>query len=354
MKNSKSDASHVSIATCYIGDYRTPHLAIEHTLLGKAHRFTYKDVKAEITLPDGDLKEIKSRLPWEETNQPTSLREQSASRPGIYYIGIEQVTLKLEVEGHLYIPQGMLTQAPNAYSLLNGSELKMLEDLGFSKKREADNLFRHWLATMRIKSMNPIIGRSLRDDKLTLGSSRIMSEENNNKTIWLTGVLHQVYIDNPITEETWKEVQVALNSQEIVPLYYEYLFDGIVHKREGDLKRAVIDFAVSAEIFIKEKISAALSSLPNSIARYIDRAPITQITSRFFPDILSKTGKSEFTNISNELSELFQTRNELLHSGVSDNLTLTKVDVLKGAVEGLIELGKVSENWICISIKLLE
>ncbi|QYK51274.1 MAG: hypothetical protein KF701_01980 [Anaerolineales bacterium] len=85
MKNSKSDASHVSIATCHIGNYRTPHLSIEHFLLGKAHRFTYKGVKAEITLPDGDLEEIKSRLPWGKRpiNQHSSESSQQAAQESI-------------------------------------------------------------------------------------------------------------------------------------------------------------------------------------------------------------------------------------------------------------------------------
>ena len=62
----------------------------------------------------------------------------------------------------------------------------------------------------------------------------------------------------PVTETDWANIERALSLGQSSPLFYQLYFDGIEHLDSGDLRRAVIDFAIACEVLLKTLLERRL------------------------------------------------------------------------------------------------
>lgn len=171
-------------------------------------------------------------------------------------------------------------------------------------------------------------------------------EKRSLKRVWIPLTVLTSPATDPVTELEWKATQSALKKSEIPPLYYEILFEGIEHRKSRDVKRSVIDFAVSSEVYLRSKI---IESLPKEISapalEYLDEANIRRVLTKLFPVLLSSTGLTQFKKIEGNLHQLFDARNEALHSGTLTRITDTDLGNFESSAKKLIALEDTSGNW---------
>jgi hypothetical protein len=151
---------------------------------------------------------------------------------------------------------------------------------------------------------------------------------------------------NPISVEEWERAADSLLRGEHSPLYFDLYFDGIEHCKVGEFQRSVVDFAVSSEVLMRSKVMGKLpNGLLQPIEEYVDEANIRIVMTKFFPWLLSDKGKGEFKRFSSQLHQLFDARNDILHSGHLPNLTEEQVEAFRVATKSLISLGDDPANW---------
>lgn len=131
-----------------------------------------------------------------------------------------------------------------------------------------------------------------------------------------------IKLPTTINEKVWDEVEDALRNGVEPPVYVGLLFDGIEHIDLGDLQRAVIDFAVSCESYLRTLISsAAPEGMAGSWKDFINEANIRPVMEKLVKGILTDAERREFGSMKSRLHKLFNLRNEILHSGRSSSLT---------------------------------
>ena len=123
------------------------------------------------------------------------------------------------------------------------------------------------------------------------------------------------------------------------PVYYDVMFDGEEHLRIGDLQRAVVDFAVACEAYLRISVRQRLPvGLSDEVQKYVDDANIRQVLGRFFPEALDVEQAKLLGKISSALHKLFDVRNTILHSGRMEALTPKDCQTFLDATQQLISM----------------
>jgi predicted transglutaminase-like cysteine proteinase len=117
------------------------------------------------------------------------------------------------------------------------------------------------------------------------------------------------------------------------------MFDAIEHLKLGDLQRAVVDMAVSCESYLRLLIANNLPvDLLNSIKEYIDDVNIRPVLMKFVPEIFNEEERKRLQKIEGALNKLFDTRNDILHAGRAEHLTMPDCEKYLKATRELIRL----------------
>ena len=141
-------------------------------------------------------------------------------------------------------------------------------------------------------------------------------------------------------------MEAALISGEESPLYFNTFFDGIEHKKIGDFQRAVVDFAVACEVFMRTKVMNKIPlELMSSMKDYIDEANIRIVLTKFFPNLLSAGGQLEYKKILSNLHQLFDNRNQILHSGNLPGLSEQQIKKFQESTNHLIYFDDHPDYW---------
>jgi len=329
--------------------YTTRNLAIVPTLLGKKHTFTFRDHEVQITLPEDALEVIVNQplITDEQESQIhlDSWREESGIKVPVS-LGVDSVDLTIKLTRKIKVHQEMVMRSPNAYDILNDQEVSQFNSIVTNYRAIADEVFEFWLNVLRWQSRMGAIGRPHIRDYHSGWSTYLIDDESRNR-IWSGPNILTITKIDPISVDVWDRTEKSLLSGERSPLYFDFYFDGIEHSKVGEFQRSVVDFAISCEVLIRGKVMGKLpEGLIPPIEKYVDEANIRNVLTKFFPWLLSTQGKGKFDRISSKLHQLFNARNDIMHSGHSATLTKVQIEGFRATTESLMSLDDDPTNWV--------
>lgn len=306
--------------------FQTPNLRVDPSLLAAAHSFTHQGKSIKIALPAtsemtyGDRVEVES---W----QGRDADEQMI--PANYLI--HSVDVSVSLSGLHTLPSAVLEQPANAFDIISPHAQQRLELLSKSTGQIALEAFDLWIRCVRWKTGFARFGRAAIVGPET-GWSTYLSDASTGKTVWVGAHTFRVPAHRAISPVHWESIGSALGAGKSPPVFVDLLFDAEMHIEAGDFRRAVIDVAVAAEVYIR---STVRSVLPGEMGEESGQfMPITKVLRTLFPKALTLLGKTA-CRVCSELREIFIDRNKTMHGGVAD-LSKEKCDRYTALVRTLV------------------
>ncbi|MEW6716257.1 MAG: hypothetical protein AB1345_01955 [Chloroflexota bacterium] len=321
------------------------NLYIEPALLGLEHEFSFEGYSIAISLPTS--KDIPSEDELFKTPQDdyrlfrisyNTWKEVNGHKIPVAY-WIHSVDVKIKLVDTLSIPEDMLPRHPNAYNLITKEQQDHLNALADEYGQIAEKAFDLWVRIMRWKCDNSSIGRpEIRG--VNSGWGTYLLEASSENRIWRGETVIRFHRSKPVTKKEWNEVQVALQEGQTSPIYYDLMFDAVEHMKIGDLQRSVVDLAISCESLLRKIVTQNLPiGLNDAMTNYISNAKINWFLDKFFPQILQPPNALIFSNMKGKLKDLFQARNDIVHSRKPVLITLNECGEFIKVTKELILLG---------------
>jgi hypothetical protein len=211
---------------------------------------------------------------------------------------------------------------------------KVLTDYSSVARRAFDL----WIRMVRWKADAYRIGLPDVEDVET-GWSTYLQEKATQKDVWASGHIFTVYAAKSVTPEQWDDVSAALGDGVQPPIFWDLLYDAMGHLERQDLKRTIVDAAVAAETYMKTIVHQGLPpSLDEPVRKYIDRAHISRVNSSFFPARLDAEQMKRYRTLKPVLTQLFDDRNDIMHTGRKEGLTEQHCRKLIDSVHDLLSL----------------
>lgn len=345
-------ADNVEIIASTWNRFLSRSLVIEPELIGKSTEFKYDNRKIKISIPTEAIDKL-----WKEVDLPSfdeedkrlailAWREEEVGRTPTQIL-VYFVDMTLEIPERLRIKSELLSRPPNASDILNQEEQSSLDNIAISNGKIAEAAFEYWLRVLRYESRNWSIGRpSVKSHRSGWGTYLFAHIER--KRFWNANIpvsvptIPEKVINSDIWSSTEKSLQDGIDS----PLYFAIYFDGIEHLMLADYQRAIVDFAVACEVFMRSKLAKLIpSSLTNPLAKYILEASAFRVRTQFFPELLSPIGMRTFKGLSKDLEKLFESRNKILHSGISDGSSISLVSRFQQTTARIIGFDDHQDYW---------
>lgn len=348
-KSTKTLGDFKSIGAHSLHHFRTNRLVITPDLLGKYHKFNFQGYKVKISLPK-TITELDQTL-----KQGFSLKYEASAyifgtKAGTNkkiptLLGVDIVDISVEVPNKVKVHKDMLRNPPNQAGVLSDKQIKYYDSLVDSQSGIANDAFGYWLRVMRWKSGGSFIGRPSIQG-ISSGAGPYLINNRTKKRIWIGGRTFSLGEIVKIDKQIWVNIAKALKKNNEPPVYYDLLSDAIEHKKISDLQRALVDLAVAGEVFMRSQLMIRLpKNLQPSIKDYVDDASIRKVIKTFFPELLSGDGKRGFKKIKSKLHKIFDERNNILHSGKTQDLLDSDLKKYIEVVEKLIQFEHKSDYW---------
>lgn len=179
----------------------------------------------------------------------------------------------------------------------------------------AEKVFDDWTRIARWKHFNRWIGRpNLSPEgwrgRLHLSGSEELLLSTGSTTFRTTGGM--------LTVDGWAATVRSMVAGETSPLSVDLVLDGQWHLELGDVRRCIVDTAVGCEVYLRTKVLETIPAGKLGLRRHLERAPISTLRDKLFPDIIPFAKQTEWERIKGPLAELFEIRNALMHRGSID------------------------------------
>ena len=244
---------------------------------------------------------------------------------------IHSVDVSVSLPGTQTFPSAVLEQPPNAFDMISPDEQQKLNRLSDYTGQIALEAFDLWMRCVRWKTGLGLFGRAAVVGPETGWKTRLR-DTSSGKTVWIGKVTFISPARPSVTSKQWETIASALVAGESPPVFVDLLFDAEMHIEAGDFRRAVIDVAVAAEVYIR---STVRSVLPGEMGEESGQfMPITKVLRTLFPKALTLLGKTA-CRVCSELREIFIDRNKTMHGGVAD-LSKEKCDRYTALVRTLV------------------
>lgn len=309
-----------------------PHLVVGIDVAGRTHTFSIGDFDIEIELPPkeelpptvrGGSADRSHNRHWALHSWAPQDGQLTATEAWPEYVRIrcvhrEPVSIDFEVDRT--DPQAM-------------HPIRVLQDdfSGIQKTAIA-----HWLDIMRWKSGEHSLGRQ------GLGGAsweaRPLKDAVTDQELMHGSVNMAVKRFRAVTSEVWHEAQAALKTGDQPPLPFLYHSEGVEQLALGNVRRAILDFAIAAEVHVKTQIDVALHpGTRSSVRELIQRAPAIRHLESLFQDHLDAGDATTYQGLKARLKGLFKARNSVVHKGTYE-VSRDSVQAYRDAVESLLEL----------------
>ena len=196
-------------------------------------------------------------------------------------------------------------------------------------KEVGEEAVKLWLRVLRWKSGNGCIGRASNYDFTERKTANICVPPVKNKEgVWSSrNYGGRVNIELGLSMKLWKEVEQSLQKGEEPPLAFDLFADAVYLGSLGDYRRACLELAMAAEVYIRTYNE---HKLPNSLNSYV-RKEIRGFSYRkhlelFFKQ-LDEKGREALMGqggIKSQLENLLEDRNTIVHHG--DNARSVTID----------------------------
>jgi hypothetical protein len=295
--------------------FLTTYLAVEPTILGSDHRFSFEDTTVSIRIPS--IEQVDRGQGYDEV---ASVRARRTVDNELLEIEIHKVDVEVIMPAIVLVPSEVLDRPPNAYELFSDEERNGLNKVAYRHQLIAEKAFEYWIRVIRWICDDSRIGRDRVKDFRSGWKTYLVDTERNSR-IWTPG--HAVYISRyrTLNLEDWQEIQLRLSESSQPPIYVELKHDAEESIRLGDYRRALVDLAMACETFLR---FAVLQTLPGElnikITAYIEEGNISQYINKFFPEIIDEVTNKQFKKLKSDLFSMFDHRNKLVHMGKLDEL----------------------------------
>jgi len=296
----------------------TRNLVVVPELVGKTNEFQFEKSQVRIELPTED-KLTESRD--DDSALEISSYKMKNGRKIPVAIAVRSVDVLVHINERVSLPEEALNHRPNPIDLLSEEQQKLLDKLATTHGDVASRAFDLWINTLRWKSSNGAIGRPEVHGSESGWTTYLLNKATKQR-FWAAPHSLTLTIYEPITLSEWHEVEKSLQLGQKPPVYIDLMFDGIEQFKLGDLQRSVVDLAVACESYMRARVMQNLpSGLTDVVLKYIDEAPIRRVLDNLFKETLSDKQNRRLQSIRSTLHQLFNARNDILHSGHKEDLT---------------------------------
>ena len=233
------------------------------------------------------------------------------------------------------LPSDVLNRPINAYQIVTEEEQIRLEELVTTAGRIALEAFDLWIRCVRWKTgvgrfgLAPAVGPET-------GWGNRLRDATTGKMVWRSKIKFTVPAFTVVSSGEWESIGKTLTVGQSPPVFVDLLFDAEMHIEAGDFRRAVIDMAVAAETCMRTVVRTTLPrGLGKAAGRFIDQGNIRYVLRHLFPEALAVRGNVGYKP-STELHKIFDDRNDIMHSGIVDDLSKEKCLVYFKEVHKLI------------------
>lgn len=304
----------IEISVLSSSRFLSRYLVVEPSLIGAEHHFTFNNHEVRILLPKKDM--VGDR----DSNAKAHIGARSAKNNEPLDYDIQMVDVELTLVEKLTLPGEVLNRPIKAYELFSEKERQRLDGISDQQHLLAEKAFEYWLRVVRWISDDFRIG-SPNVEGFQSGWATYLLDVKSHKKIWGQAQVFYMPGYKMLTVEKWQEIQEKIDVNSQPPIYIELLHDGEGNLALGDYKYAIINLAMSCEIFIKQMVNSALpNNLTLKIRKYIEDAPLYLYRDEFIEPFLDHGSKEKYQALKPELLNLFKDRNTLVHSGKCDRL----------------------------------
>jgi hypothetical protein len=319
--------------------FHTRNLIVVPELLGQSHIFTFEEREITISLPGAD------KLPDEPGDDDSpgqgltfSERRLQDGQRQIRKVNVHNVDVTVSIPGNAAIPEEALTRPVKATELFSEQQQKYLDKLLSEYGDISRRAFDLWIRTLRWKADNWRIGLPEIYGAKT-GWSTYLRVKDTQKDLWVGDHISVVLAEKAVTTPIWDETSDILSSGQTPPIFYDLLYDAMAHLDRGDLRRTVLDAAISAETYMRIIVRQGLPpGLDDPLQTYINDANIRQVANKFFPARLDAQQKRRYKTIASNLHRMFDDRNDIAHSGHKEGLTAQYCQKVTDSVHTLLSL----------------
>lgn len=311
------------------------NLSIHRDLVGAEHEFISDGNHITIKLPSAN------HLPT-EPNREGSLsfngwRDVDGKKiPEEYHVN--SVDIEVSIAEKIVLPSKVLEVSPCAYDIIPKTQQERLTGLANKSSSVAERAFDLWIRTLRWKCDYSAIGRP-EVSGCESGWSTYLIAKPQNRRVWIAPSVLMIMGSKKVTHEMWEAAGDSLKVGCSPPVYIDLMMDATEHIKLNDLHRATVDMAIACETFLRMLVAQNLPiNIPSSVASYIDDANIRQVLEKFIPEILGSTGNNELRKIKNKLHSLFDTRNRIVHKGLTAQLTKNLCETFLETTRKLLSL----------------
>lgn len=190
-----------------------------------------------------------------------------------------------------------------------------IEQLQYTFSKACRDAFEYWLRVLRWQLGDAFLGRPVYPpDRHDPALVDVASDEVVSGDAFMLDFGDDE--NSAIGPEEWQGVQESLDAGRTPPLPLEYYFDGLVQMKIGDIRRAVLDLAIAAEVHLKLEVTRALPhGLHPSIVEAVQRLAIRAYQDKLFPGQLSPADQLRYRKLKTGLQGLADSRNVIVHNG---------------------------------------
>lgn len=300
--------------------------------MGKQHVFSQKSASVTVTLPDERLADRGERF---DTVAEVGARRARDNSP--LEFRVLRVDVEVDAGTVANLPADALDRPPTAIESFSEQQRAQMSEMTEMHWSIAEAAFDYWLRILRWTCDDHRLGRERVEDNES-GWSPYIVVSVTGRRVWASPRVIQVPGGHVVTLDEWETAQSRLNTRAVPPVYIEFKHDAQHRLELGDYRRAVIDFAVACETFIRTVIARKLpGNLMASAAKYIEKAAIHQCMP-FFADCLDGAGRTRYDAQKGSLRTLFDRRNVLMHSGSAGSLRQTECAAMLTTTNDLLTL----------------
>jgi hypothetical protein len=288
----------------------TRNFKIKPELIGRFHRFPFKNGTVTIRLPK--KAQVDRAAKFDEIASRGAYRVvEGVEIPQGYHI--HKVDVEVDISAVASLAPAVLTQHCNAYELVEPAMQEKLNLYCVDHETIAAQAFEYWLSVLRWGTDNYAIGRHAVIANNS-GSSTYMHEVTSNRKIWVGTTCINFPGSRSITKANWLEAAARLRKGAKAAPYLTILHEAEEYFDRGEYRRALIDMAVATELYVR---AVCMSRLPNTLDPYlvqkIDRIGISELTEQVFPGFLNAEESKKFAAIKLDLRAMFESRNQVMH-----------------------------------------
>lgn len=294
------------------------NLAVVPELMGRSQDFKFRGRRIVIALPElSDVDVSQSDDP--KANCQSWILVDDVQIPAEY--NVYRIKMKVFLNEMPPIHPKMLVLNINQFELLEKAEQDTLNTICNENWKIAVEAYDYWLSVLRWATNSFKIGRSAVVGNAS-GRSPTLCAMEADKRVWAAPVIFNVEGVHRTSIEEWLIADSVLAAGKEIPPHVALLQDAQEYQQRRDHRRSIIDIAIACEIFLRSRVLSALpAGIPAAIMTSIESTNISQFVVKFFPDLLTADGKSEFKPLSKELTSLFDARNKIMHMDNNDRST---------------------------------